>query len=382
MYSSSSVSSDGLSRVYYDITMTSARTEDTGISDPPVKFVESRSQAIIDDCSLYDLTIVRFTMDGCGSDLPMWIPTIMPLAQQEAMEGYTTFDPNKTVYAVTINGSKSGTNAGDTAYLEWTSEVSGALAGSPKYYYCYTYSHFCDMFNTAVASAFSNVASQLGGVTTKVPQLVYNGSTNLFSLYCDSNGFGPDRTSNTESFGITFDVNLYQLLRNFDNVYTPNNQPETNQIIVRNRLSNQLVIGGTTYYVVTQDYPSTDAIWSPVQSIVFTTSLLPVIPEQVGAPIVVSDGNNSNTFSSQANFQTTITDVALPLTRSSDYKQFIEYAPNPYRMISLSTSRQEIREFDVSVYWKDKFGILNPVTMPNGASVSLKLLFRLKGLPS
>ena len=247
-----------------------------------------------------------FRSDGCGSDLPMWIPSIMPLAQQQAMEGFTEYDPNKTIYAVTIAGSKSGINAGETAYLKWTSEVSEALPGSSKYYYCYTYSHFCDMFNTAISTAFTNVADQLvGGVTTKPPVLSYNGSTNLFSLYCDSNGFGPDRTSTTESFTMSFDANLYQLLRNFDNVYTPNNQPETNQIIVRNRLSNQAVIGGTTYYVVTQDYPSTDAIWSPVQSIVFTTSLLPVIPEQVGAPIIITNALTTNIFSSQANFQTT-----------------------------------------------------------------------------
>jgi len=381
MYSYSSVSSDDLGRIYYDITITSTRTEDTGINDPPVKFIQSRTQAVISDCSLYDLTIVRFTMDGCGSDLPMWIPTIMPLAQQQSMTGFTAFDPNKTIYAVTINGSKSGANAGSTAYLEWTSETSGALPSSQKYYYSYTYSHFCDLFNTAVASAFTNVSGQLGGVTTKAPQLVYNGSTNLFSLYCDSNGFGPDRTSQTESFNIVFDANLYQLLRNFENIYTPNNQPETNEIIVRNRLNNTQVVGGTTYYVVTQDFPSTDAIWSPVQSIVFTTSLLPVVPEQVGAPIVIANGMSSDVFSSQANFQTTITDVALPISRSSDYKGFMEYAPNPYRMISMSTAKQEIREFDVSVFWKDKSGTLYPVTLPNGASVSLKLLFKMKGLP-
>jgi hypothetical protein len=56
-----------------------------------------------------------------------------------------------------------------------------------------------NMFNTAVASAFTNVPGQIGGNNERPsdgPQLVYHqgglvhcGSTNLFSLYCGSNGF-------------------------------------------------------------------------------------------------------------------------------------------------------------------------------------------------
>jgi hypothetical protein len=225
--------------IYFNIDIVSQRTEETGVVDPPVQFNETRTQPVLTDCSQYYLTIPRFTINGCGGDLPLWIPVIMTDARQQVVLGddYTAYDPNMTIYGVTIVGSVSG---GDpvtkTIYLEWTSETFNGVPSQSKYYYCYTYSHFVDMFNTAVSTAFDAVVTELGGtIDTKVPILSYNGSTNLFSLLCDSNGFGTDRTSTTESFDVYFDANLYQLLRNFDNVYYPNNAPLTNHIIVKNR---------------------------------------------------------------------------------------------------------------------------------------------------
>ena len=390
MFSRSSLSFDSDESepnfIYYDITVSSNRTEETGITDPQVRFQESRTQPILSDCSKYNMSIIRFTMDGAGSDLPLWIPTIMPDAQQSQLngcvgQGYSGFDPNMTIYAVTLYCGVTGEDASGTAYLEWVSEINNASVGSPKYYYTYSYSHFCTLFNTAILNAYNIIKNQLPSVTSKPPKLVYNGSTNLFSLYCDSLGYGSDRTSTTESWTVTFDANLYQLLKNFENIYYPNNAPNSNQILVRNNINN-LVTGadGTKYYVMTQDYPSTDTMWSPVQSIVFTSSLLPIVPEQLGTPIIFTNGNTTNPITSQANFQQTITDIALTLNRSSDYKGFVEFAPNPYRLISLSPSKQEIRQIEVSVFWKDRNGQLNPMTLANGASVSLKIMFRRKSV--
>jgi hypothetical protein len=342
--------------IYYDITVGSTRTEEAGIVDPPVVFSETRSQPLIADCSLYNMSIIRFTSDGCGSDLPLWIPTIV---------SNQTADLNQTIYVVSV---QLGTIV-SSANLEWTTEVNGATPDTFKYYYCYTYSHFCDIFNTAIASAVNEISK-----TVKAPRLIYNGSTNLFSLYCDESVWGTTGK-------IFFDVNLYQLLRNFNNIYYPTSTPLTNEILISNNLTN-IYTGddGVKYIVVTQDFPSTDAIWSPISSIVFTTSMIPIVPEQMARPVIFSNGNLSNAGTAQANFQNTITDISLALTRSSDYKGFVEYAPNPYRMISLAPTKQEIRQIDIAVHYKTRLGVLVPMTLPNGASISFKLMFRLKSL--
>ena len=359
MYSNSFLSSSSNNInpdfVYYDITVGSNRTEESGIVDPQVYFSESRSQPILSDCSLYNMSIIRFTYDGCGSDLPLWIPTIA-LNQPNL---------NKTIYVVSV---QLGT-AISSVNLVWTSETFGGLPSDSKYYYCYTYSHFCDIFNTAIASAVTAISA-----TVIPPKLVYNGSTNLFSIYCDMSVWG-------KTWRMFFDANLYQLLRNFNNIYYPTITPLTNEILIENNISNIFVGDDSVKYItVTQDYPSTDAIWSPVSSIVFTTSLLPIIPEQMASPIIFTNGNASNAGTSQANYQNTITDISLPLLRSSDYKGFVEYAPNPYRMISLVPTKQEIRQVDISVWYKTRLGNLVPMTLPNGGSISLKLMFRLKSL--
>ena len=357
-YSQGSANATDPDFIYYDITVGSNRTEETGVTDPAVRFSETRSQPLISDSSLYNMSITRFTMDGCGSDLPLWIPTIVP---------NQTTDLNQTIYIVSV---QNGTGAPCSVNLEWTTEIFGATPSTFKYYYCYTYSHFCDMFNTAVSKAVDVIDK-----TVTPPRLVYNGATNLFSIYCDKTYWG------NGTYRLFFDTNLYQLLRNFNNVYYPTVTPLTNEILIENNINNIYTGDDTLKYIVeTQDFPSTDAIWSPISSIVFTTSMLPIVSEQLAVPIVFSNGNTQNHGTSQANYQNTITDISLALARSSDYKGFVEYAPNPYRMISLAPTKQEIRQIDISVHYKTRLGVLIPMTLPNGASISMKLMFRLKSL--
>ncbi|MDR3550398.1 MAG: hypothetical protein P4L31_03225, partial [Candidatus Babeliales bacterium] len=59
---------------------------------------------------------------------------------------------------------------------------------------------------------------------------------------------------------------------------------------------------------------------------------------------------------------------------------FVEYVPNPYRMIPLSDAKMDVRQFDINVSWKDRNGTLRPLTMSNNACVAIKLLFRAKNL--
>lgn len=139
------------------------------------------------------------------------------------------------------------------------------------------------------------------------------------------------------------------------------------------------------YYRMTQDYKSVDSLWSPVGSIVFTTSLLPVKTENASAPNILGTGNLGDSApTSKSAFEPIITDIALDtaIGGADDYRQFIYYSPSAeYRMSDLSTSKQEIRNIDIQVYWKNRLNSqLYPVNMYNLSSVSLKMLFRKKGL--
>ena len=114
-------------------------------------------------------------------------------------------------------------------------------------------------------------------------------------------------------------------------------------------------VGGVDRVVVEQEYRSTDTLWSPIASIVFTTSLIPVFPEQTGVPLILENGNITQGLAAQSAFSPIITDISLPLSGASDYRQFIEYAPTAeYRLASMTDSKQDLRSIDLQVYWKNR----------------------------
>jgi len=141
-------------------------------------------------------------------------------------------------------------------------------------------------------------------------------------------------------------------------------------------------INTKVYWLNEQEYRSDDTLWSPISSIVFTSTLLPTRAEQTGPPVVLGTGNNQFSASTAPSaFQPIITDIALPMdTGASSYRQFLFYAPTAeYRLTDFSASKQEIRNIDIQVYWKNRLdNNLYPVSMFNLSSVSIKVMFRHK----
>jgi len=136
------------------------------------------------------------------------------------------------------------------------------------------------------------------------------------------------------------------------------------------------------YWLNEQEYRSDDTLWSPISSIVFTSTLLPTRAEQTGPPVILGTGNNNPSApTSQSAFQPIITDIALPMdSGASAYRQFLFYAPTAeYRLTDFVSSKQPIRNIDIQVYWKNRLdNNLYPVSMFNLSSVSIKVMFRHK----
>jgi len=242
-------------------------------------------------------------------------------------------------------------------------------------------------------------------ILTEPPTIVYNPSSNLFTLNGDTYGFGgPDARSfgtgaagNEEAMTLWFNTNTFGLFSNFNNLYLGDEaNGQVNQIVFQNKLGTNIyysqsptmaagppiavVYTGKSYYQEVQDYESTSSLWSPITAIVFTSTLIPVYAEQVGAPIVYGEGNDSTNNQSTNAFQPIVTDIALPLDNAANYRGFIEYVPSAeYRMASFTSSRQELRNIDIQVFWKARLdGNLYPLRMFNLSSVSIKMMFRKK----
>lgn len=226
--------------------------------------------------------------------------------------------------------------------------------------------------------------------------------TNL-AAYPSIPGTGLEQTAVVRMF---MNSNMFGLFSNFSNLYwnTTSNAGGpypgvsapvgyVNEILFPNKLFQNLItltspnspIEWTIWpwWVNEQEWNSNDALWSPISSLVFTSTLLPVKTESTGAPVVLGQGNLG--FSSatvQSAFQPIITDIALDtsVAGSQSYRRFTIYIPQAeYRLSDFTRSKQEIRNIDIQVFWKSRLSNqLFPIYMFNLSSVSLKIMFKHK----
>jgi hypothetical protein len=314
---------------------------------------------------------------------------------------------------------------------------------STRYYWVYTYTWWVQLVNntfatanTALQTAFQtlwtapvgtpitvNGVQYSGGwgrtgtaptLTAVPPKMFFNPTTNLFSIYYDSTAYGMDSLgtpinsgSATQFYQLFFNPNMYGLFANFANrfwatipqpkglsgqvsggwgskgIITPSTTTIgalANELLVYNYLGQNVLTTTTpTYVVMTQDYGSDSTLWSPVASIVFTTTLLPVANEQQTVPVQYGASNTTARTTPSA-FAPIITDISLALNNASDWRGFIEYNPTAeYRITAFQNGMNEIRQVDIAVFWKNRLdGKLYPLQMFNLSSVSMKLMFRKK----
>lgn len=407
--------------VYYSATLINGSTQ-SGAVDPPIVFTEVRDVPLIKDSSKYEYSIIRFNLNGSGRDLPIHI---MPIKEGAANP---TLDVNRSVYTASLRANVSYdmsgtictatlTSSQDLIYVPETLDPAQAPAPAPsttqtgqqvntRYYWVYTVSHFLSMLNAAYAAAKADIQAQFAAawvaqgctgpaptLQTAAPQFTWDPSTKLFTMYADRQGFGgADRLSagtvKDEDWHVYMNSSLFYLFANYDNQYI--NQGElTNELLVKNLLYQNIMsvasppaAAAKSYWVVTQDYPSTSALWSPVESIVFCSNTLPIVAEASGEPVRFGAGNIGSPQGTQGGFSRVITDIALTQDSAFSYRDFISYVPSgEYRVCSFQATQQPIQNIDISVFFKNRLdGKLYPLQMPNSSSVSIKLMLRRKGL--
>ena len=122
---------------------------------------------------------------------------------------------------------------------------------------------------------------------------------------------------------------------------------------------------------------SSVAIWNPVASIVFTTSLLPIVPSQTSTPRIYTSSANS-TSNGEPNIASILSDFEISISPQNQYRPDITYVPpGEYRLIDMCAS-YSLNKVGLTVYWKDKLGNLNPIYLQPGCGAHVKLLFRRK----
>jgi len=394
--------------IYYDLTLTNFIEDGTRLDQ--LKFNETRNTYFVPRADDYYLSIMRFQVDSYT------LPTHFAEIQTNQA------DPDLMTASFTLEYD-DGVNPpiAHQEFCRWvpntdipippppSSNPNGLQTNSP-YYYSYNFRHMIDIFNDCLQDAFVALNLLVGGITLQndlPPYFIWDSNNNKAILYADSgiedefdilsrvgyNDYLPsstpririymnratesllsslpyDRVGITNTLGRVFKLKVGYTRQFGSNVPLYNNLVELPAFF----LSSAPTIN--RYYIKLEQEYSTISNWTPVASVVFTSSTLPINVNSLSAPVilvnkqVIQNANNSN-------FAPIITDIA---SNEMVYKPNLLYVPSAqYRLVDLHTNTP-INNIDIQVYWKDRFGTLQPFLFGSGSTCSIKLAFFKKSL--
>jgi len=402
-------------QVYYDLdvvnTITPSLTTSQTAQPNRLTFTEVRSSPILDNPSDYFLSIIRFSLDTAGS-MPLFIPQI----DLQNTVGVAPW--NNTIYYVSVEYNPPATPADrliakkrviyvpqSNIYPPPPSAPLSLSEATEPYYWVNNIQAFICMINEALKDAYADIVAQAGSAVPPItlpatwiagnePYMLWNAERATATLVAQADLFAQDclGVGNAEGY-VYFNNPLFTLFSSFQSIhnytYDPNpltvNDGEANYLIkVFNKkggAGNNYVASdanaGPPYNALYMEQPySTGATLCPIQSLVFTTTLLPVLPQLIGIPRVLS--NNNGSVGQNDNLSNEITDLVVNLTNGTEYFPNVLYLPTAeYRLIDLQ-SNSPLYGVQISVAWKDVYGIYHDFYLQFGCSCSLKIMFRKK----
>lgn len=362
--------------IYYDLDI--LNNDAQSISKPvPLKFEEVRNNPFLTAPENYYLSVARFQIQT-GDTLPIFVPQVqvgqsdINLLIYSITLKYKTYEYQKYVQYIPDDLSQSLPNP-PLSFQDFTNQ----------YYYCSSYQLWIEMVNKAFISAVAglNALVVAGGDTlpsTNAPFLEFDPVNLVAILDADEAGYERTLTNPIQLYMNSPMYNLFStfpaILQGYGNITNGKNYLLT---IFNNNNTN--ILNLPTYNVI-QSYQegSTVALMNPVQAIVFTTSLLPVIPSNVSQPRIFGLNSSLANFGNNSNVAPVITDFVVPVDALNRYRPNIVYTPSAeYRLFGLY-GNSPISAIELSAYWKDQFGQLHPIYLNSGCGASIKLMFRRK----
>ena len=383
--------------VYLDLDVINNDYTSNG-SRPYLRFEEIRNTPFLDGDSVeYFCSIVRFSIQT-GNTLPVFIPSVV-IGQA---------NPNLTIYKVTLQYLISGTLRTVTQNVVYTPEDLTAPTPAPPiskqdlsstYYYIYNYGNFINMVNTALQTAFATLRAFNPGVFENpsvcvAPYLDFDSTTNRVILHAEQTRYDETYTSiaNAALIKIYFNERLFDLFIGMQNTHVSkdgdlnyqmriiyNNSNLVRRTVLDKDPTTDALRSNTVPFVQMFQEVSSIALWSPVASVIFASSLLPLTTTQTSLPRNV--GSNEDAFANvgnNSNLLSAISDFAIAVDGNNQYRPMMIYNPGAeYRLIDMN-SYMNLNRIDIIVYWKDTFGNIHPFELQPGCAANVKIMFRRK----
>jgi len=330
-----SIKSEDPERVWYQVQLTNP----VGGLPQPIKFFESRSDAIIQVPADFNICIQRFD-----------IPTVaIPIF----------FFPDPSVYYVTLT------------YLgvPYQVQVQYTQSGINLNYQVHSVYNFLQSINAALSSAFTAFkAANPGSPVPSAPFMIFNNATKIFSLIADE-------TYETQDVGIWFNSSLYNKFGSFNTYFQGDERPDKldERILVLNYGNNAYGPAPSTLLEMPQDFANPGSLIS-LERLLITTSMLPVVRQ------LVSTSSNQSTSGNQIlGVLQDFVPVSGDAFNSPASTQRLQYYANPYKLYQL-IGHSPINSIDLNIVWIDEYKVERPVYLLGGETCDITVLFLKKGL--
>lgn len=402
-------------QVYYDVTITNFQSQNTL---PPVFYYnESRTLPFINCPEDYYLSIIRFSVDT--GTLPVWIPSIKPFATNR----------DETIYNITLTWDDGTTDytSGATPMIFIPQDRTTGIAPSPPsttanglqnndtgYYNVYSYQYMAELITRTFKTALQNLVTAVGAVnmptydiytpnqtptTTTLtsdelpPLFQWDTSSDTGSIFTipqyDLNPAVNPGLSGNNPIKIYFNAPLFYLFQSFPATifgynFVGGNENFQLEVINQGGLNTQLItppqydlVGGqnppiSIPYISTYQETSTISSISPITAIVFTSNTMPMTPNQVSTPVVLSDTQQVGFQGNNSNIANIITDL---VSDTGAYRPSLVYTPQAqYRLVSLNGNRP-LFNLDIQIFYRLRNAELVPFRLASGGSVTLKIAF-------
>jgi len=355
----------------------------------PVQFTQTRNVPFLYKPEDYYLSVVRFQIDT--NTLPVFTCSIQ----------YNQPNLNLSIYSVTLSWTNPVApfqQFNQQTFITWApQDLASPIPRPPSltddkfqdnsggYYYAYNYTYFLQIVNAAFSVCFASLSVQvsMAGLvlpTTNFPVLTWNNDSNTAVLNADILGYNQTVANHID---IYMNLPLYQLFNSMPAYIQP--FPALlgkNYKIDTDNFGNAQVTPFPFYlptynaYQIFQEQTSVN-VWSPVTSIVFTSNTLPINSTNVCNPSIFVDGVSTNNNGNNSDVAQVITDFQA---ENNIYKNSCLYIPSgEYRYIDLMGTTP-LYTIDINVFWKDKFGGLQPFRLAAGCTASIKVMFERKEL--
>jgi len=262
------------------------------------------------------------------------------------------------------------------------------LFNNPYFYIKYV-DTFCRMFNNAIKAAWATTA----GTWTKLPYIQWDSALGKI-VYNQPTSTPTGTPAPTGSnFYVSVNQPLYNLLNTFRFKYFPTQSgngslyPESAEcryLLDTNILFDGAVQAGGEYVTYLQQISSVQT-WTPIQSWVFSSTIIPVESQLTGQPQnlnIVDPTTVGNIYKQQA-ITKVLTDFIVPLVSGVEAtNQNVFYTPaGEYRLVDLIGS-SSLNQLSLEIKWRDKYGVDHDMYLDAGASANLLVLLRKKSYNS